>query len=160
MSNNSRAKFEDGFRVFRTAEDGEYVYESEHARRGTEGVYRVRVSERAMVKANAAGIGLRGRSNRPGAGSELNGHPRGTSTSRGRRVCREDRCIRRVVVVVVAVSSSRDRSARRFHSHTRSSTHRESAEEKQTRAVTPVKNAGYAGGLPRMRVHEHDGNPP
>ena len=43
---------------------------------------------------------------------------------------------------------------------TQTRTRREAAEEKQTRAVTPpVKNGGYAGGLPRLRVHEHDGNP-
>ena len=45
---------------------------------GSEGVYRVRVSERVWPKANVLpGLGCESAGNRPGAGSELNGHPRG-----------------------------------------------------------------------------------
>jgi hypothetical protein len=69
----------------------------------TEGVCRLRVSERAKVKVNITGIGLRGCSNRLGTGalpgSELNG--RGTSTSRGREVLLQGG----IVVFVVLLSS-------------------------------------------------------
>ena len=114
-----------------------------------------------MAKAK---VGCESAVNRPGAGSELNGHPRGYEHEP--RTAKEGLQGGSLSKLSSDVESSLPRPAF-AQSHTNAHAHRGECRKKNKsrQLVADVKKldegTGYAGGLlPRLGVHERDGSPP